>query len=84
MAEKSSISPLFISSLNQAAKKQESDPVAFWESPHIFERESLPPHNLLFSDQSWILHQQLSRHFQHWMKFPQMQIEAWWDMAHLL
>ena len=73
---------------NQADKQQESDPIASWEIWHIFERESLPPNNLLFSDhvsdQPWILHQNLSRHFQLSMELPQMQIEAWWDKAHLL
>ena len=86
-ANKSSISSLFISNLNHAAKQQESDPIASWEIWHIFERESLPPNNLLFSDhvsdQPWILHQKLSRHFQLSMELPQMQTEAWWDKAHL-
>ena len=49
-ADKSSISSLFISKLNQADKQQESDPIASWEIWHIFERESLPPNNLLFSE----------------------------------
>ena len=87
LANKSLISSLFISNLNQAAKQQESDPIVSWEIWPLFERESLPPNNLLFSDQvsdqAWILHQQLSRHFQLSMKLPQMQIEAWWDKAHL-
>ena len=51
-ANKSSISSLFISNLNQAGKQQESDPIASWEIWHIFEQESLPPNNLLFSYKS--------------------------------
>ena len=51
-SNKSSISSLFISNLNQATEKQESDPIASWEIWHIFERESLPPNNLLFSYKS--------------------------------
>ena len=38
-----------ISNLNQAAKQQESDPIASWEIWPTFELESLPPNNLLFS-----------------------------------
>jgi len=47
-SNKSPSSSFFVSNLNQAANKQESDRIASWEKRVFFERERPTPTNCMF------------------------------------